>query len=273
MSDPSLSTAPSSAHAAIHAPPASLLDPLIVRFSDVGKAFRRFDYQPFLLRNLARRVTGRKVVPREFWPLRNVSFDIRGGETVGVIGQNGSGKSTLLRLIAGASFPTEGTVSVRGRIAPLLALGAGFHPDMTGRECVEVNGTALGLSRSEIRERMDDILHFAEIGDFLDMPVRYYSSGMLARLGFSVAVHTDPDLLLVDEVLAVGDHAFQQKCIARIHAIQRAGTTILFVSHDEGTVRQLCDRVLWLCDGRLRSDGLSVDVLPEYLRWTERPQP
>ncbi len=248
----------------------ALAMPIIVRFSNVGKAFRRFDYQPFLLRNLLNRLTGRAVAPREFWPLRHVSFSIRSGETVGVIGQNGSGKSTLLRLIAGASYPTEGCVSVRGRIAPLLALGAGFHPDMTGRECVEVNGTALGLSRLEIRQRMDDILHFAEIGDFLDMPVRYYSSGMLARLGFSVAVHTDPDLLLVDEVLAVGDHAFQQKCIARIQAIQRSGTTILFVSHSENTVRQLCQRVLWLCDGELRSDGPSEPVLAEYLAWTER---
>lgn len=243
---------------------------LIVRFSDVGKAFRRFDHKPFLLRNLAQRLTGRAEGPREFWPLRNVSFDIRSGETVGVVGQNGSGKSTLLRLVAGASFPSEGCVSVRGRIAPLLALGAGFHPDMTGRECVEVNATALGLSRGEILERMDDILAFAEIGDFLDMPVRYYSSGMLARLGFSVAVHTDPDLLLVDEVLAVGDHAFHQKCIARIHAIQRSGTTILFVSHDEGTVRDLCDRALWLCEGKLRQDGPAATVIADYIRWTER---
>ncbi len=244
--------------------------PLIVRFAEVGKAYRRFDYQPFLLRNLIGRLTGRAVKPREFWPLRHVSFDIRSGETIGVIGQNGSGKSTLLRLVAGASYPTEGRVSVRGRIAPLLALGAGFHPDMTGRECVEVNGTALGLSREEIRGRMGDILEFAEISDFLDTPVRFYSSGMLARLGFSVAVHTEPDLLLVDEVLAVGDHAFQQKCIARIHEIQRAGTTILFVSHDASTVRELCNRALWLCDGKLRADGPAEPVVGEYMAWTER---
>jgi len=256
----------------LQAAPREASGPLIVRFADVGKSYRRFDYQPFLLRNLLGRVTGRAVAPREFWPLRHVSFDIRAGETVGVVGQNGAGKSTLLRLIAGACYPTEGCVSVRGRIAPLLALGAGFHPDMTGRECVEVNGTALGLSRDEIRDRMDDILGFAEIGDFLDMPVRYYSSGMLARLGFSVAVHTEPDLLLVDEVLAVGDHAFHQKCITRIHAIQRSGTTILFVSHDEGAVRELCDRALWLCDGRLRSDGPAAKVVSEYIAWTERGQ-
>ncbi|MBL9042017.1 MAG: ABC transporter ATP-binding protein [Myxococcales bacterium] len=239
--------------------------PLIVRFREVGKSFRRFDYQPFLLRNVLLRLTGRAHKPREFWPLRNVSFDIRRGETVGVVGQNGSGKSTLLRLIAGACYPSEGAVSVRGRIAPLLALGAGFHPDMTGRECVEVNGTALGLTRSEIRDRMDQILDFAELVDFLDTPVRYYSSGMLARLGFSVAVHTDPDLLLVDEVLSVGDHAFQHKCLQRIQDIRASGTTILFVSHDADTVERLCDRVLWLREGRLLRDGDPKRVLAEYL--------
>ncbi len=239
--------------------------PLIIRFANVGKSFRRFDYQPFLLRNLLLRITGRAHKAREFWPIRNVSFDIRRGETVGVVGQNGSGKSTLLRLMAGACYPSEGTISVRGRIAPLLALGAGFHPDMTGRECVEVNGTALGLTRSEIRDRMDQILHFAELVDFLDTPVRYYSSGMLARLGFSVAVHTDPDLLLVDEVLSVGDHAFQQKCLQRIQDIRASGTTILFVSHDADTVERLCDRVLWLREGHLLRDGNPKTVLAEYL--------
>lgn len=244
-------------------------EPLIVRFTEVGKTFRRFDFQPFLLRNLMMRLTGRAKPPREFWPLRHISFDIRRGETVGIIGSNGSGKSTLLRLLAGACYPTEGCISVRGRIAPLLALGAGFHPDMTGRECVEVNGTALGLSRTEIQERMGDILHFAELLDFLDTPVRYYSSGMLARLGFAVAVHTDPDLLLVDEVLSVGDYAFHQKCIARIHEIQRSGTTILFVSHSASTVEELCERVLWLRDGRLVRDGEPKPVLAEYIHWQE----
>lgn len=244
-------------------------EPLIVRFAEVGKTFRRFEFQPFLLRNLIMRLTGRSRPPKEFWPLRHVSFDIRRGETVGVIGSNGSGKSTLLRLIAGACYPTEGCISVRGRIAPLLALGAGFHPDMTGRECVEVNGTALGLSRPEIADRMDDIIHFAELRDFLDTPVRFYSSGMLARLGFAVAVHTDPDLLLVDEVLAVGDHAFHQKCVARIHEIQRSGTTILFVSHSPDMVKELCARVLWLRDGRLIRDGDPGPILADYLQWQE----
>ena len=240
-------------------------DQTIVHVRGVGKSFRRFEHQPFLLRNLLQRLTGRAHRPREFWPLRDVSFDIRAGETVGVIGQNGSGKSTLLRLIAGAAYPTEGHIAVRGRVAPLLSLGAGFQPDMTGRECVEVNGTALGLTDGELRDGLPAIIAFAELTDFMDTPVRYYSSGMLARLGFSVAVHASPDLLLVDEVLSVGDHAFQQKCVARIHEMQRQGTTILFVSHDAGTMNTLCDRVLWLRDGHLVADGPPGGIIDRYL--------
>ena len=151
---------------------------LIVRLDDVGKMFRRVEQKPFLLREIMKRLTMRADRPRDFWPLRHVSFDIHRGETVGVVGQNGSGKSTLLRLIAGAAYPTEGHIAVRGRVAPLLALGAGFQPDMTGRECVEINATALGLDRREIAERLDDIVAFAELADFIDTPVRYYSSGM-----------------------------------------------------------------------------------------------
>jgi ABC-type polysaccharide/polyol phosphate transport system ATPase subunit len=238
----------------------------IVRFRGVGKSFRRFEHPPFLLRNLLLKAFGRAVRPRDFWPLRNLELTIQAGEMVGVVGQNGSGKSTLLRLVAGATYPSEGKITVRGRVAPLLALGAGFQPDMTGRECVEVNGTALGLSRQEIATRFDEIIRFAELAEFVNTPVRYYSSGMLARLGFSVAVHTDPDLLLVDEVLAVGDYSFQHKCIERIHQLQKDGTTILFVSHDGDTMRRLCDRVLWLKDGILQRDGAPGPILDEYLR-------
>ncbi|HEY2743028.1 MAG TPA: ABC transporter ATP-binding protein [Polyangia bacterium] len=237
---------------------------LIVRLTDVGKMFRRFEQKPFLLRNILKFLTRRTERPRDFWPIRHVSFEIRRGEMIGVVGQNGSGKSTLLRLIAGAAYPTEGHIAVRGRVAPLLALGAGFQPDMTGRECVEINGTALGLDRREIAERLDDIVKFAELPDFIDTPVRYYSSGMLARLGFSIAVHTDPDLLLVDEVLAVGDHAFQEKCIARIEAMRDDGVTIFFVSHDAAIMRRLCSRVLWLKEGQLARDGAATDVLAAY---------
>jgi ABC-type polysaccharide/polyol phosphate transport system ATPase subunit len=251
-------------------PPASAakpeLGPVILRFDKVGKAFRRFEHQPFLLRNLVLRLVGRAPRPKEFWPLREVSFEVRQGETVGIIGQNGAGKSTLLRLVAGACFPTEGRISVRGRIAPLLSLGAGFQPDMTGRECIDINATALGLSKAEIDERMDAITSFAELGAFLDTPTRYYSSGMLARLGFAVAVHTTPDLLIVDEVLAVGDHNFQKKCSDKIAEMHRNGVTILLVSHAAASVRGLCDRVMWLRDGRIVADGAPDAILQDYLR-------
>jgi ABC-type polysaccharide/polyol phosphate transport system ATPase subunit len=239
---------------------------VIVRAKGVGKAFRRFEHQPFLLRNLLLRLTGRAPRPKEFWPLREVSFEISQGESVAIIGQNGSGKSTLLRLIAGACYPTEGEISVRGRIAPLLSLGVGFQPDMTGRECVEMNATALGLSRDEIARGMDSIAEFAELADFFETPVRFYSSGMISRLGFAVAVHATPDLLILDEVLSVGDAAFQKKCAARIDELRRAGTTMLLVSHGAESVRRLCERVLWLQDGRLVADGQPGPILEEYLK-------
>jgi ABC-type polysaccharide/polyol phosphate transport system ATPase subunit len=240
--------------------------PVILRFQHVGKAFRRFEHKPFLLRNMLLRLVGRAPKPGEFWPLRDVSFEIRRGETVGVIGQNGAGKSTLLRLIAGACFPTTGEIAVRGRVAPLLSLGAGFHPDMTGKECIEINATALGLTKQEIEERMGSITAFAELGEFLDTPTRYYSSGMLARLGFAVAVHTSPDLLLVDEVLSVGDHNFQKKCMAKIEELRSSGVTIFLVSHATESVRQMCDRVLWLREGLIEADGAPGPVLERYLQ-------
>jgi lipopolysaccharide transport system ATP-binding protein len=256
------------AHATGSLLPTPVVDerPLIISLDRVGKSFRRFEHQPFLIRNLVLRMIGRAKRPPEFWPLREISFQARQGETIGIMGHNGSGKSTLLRLIAGACFPTEGRISVRGRVAPLLSLGTGFLPDMTGRECVEINATALGLSREEIRERLDDILHFADLEGFLDTPVRYYSSGMMGRLGFAVAIHTNPDVLLVDEVLAVGDHNFQKKCKARVNELRASGTTILIVSHDSETMRNLCDRVLWLRDGRLVADGPPAAIVDEYLR-------
>jgi ABC-type polysaccharide/polyol phosphate transport system ATPase subunit len=240
--------------------------PLILRVDRVSKAFRRFEQKPFLLRNVLLRLTGRAPKPREFSPLREISYEVPRGETVGIIGHNGSGKSTLLRLIAGAAYPTEGQISVRGRVAALLALGAGFHPDMTGRECIEVNATALGLSKQEIADRFDSIVEFAELPDFIDTPIRYYSSGMNARLGFAVAVHTSADLLIVDEVLAVGDHLFQQKCMARIQELRRSGTTILLVSHSRGHLVELCGRVLWLKDGALHREGAPNETLDEYER-------
>jgi len=239
---------------------------LIVRVEKISKAFRRFDNKPFLVRNFVLGLVGRATKPRELWPLRDVSFDVRRGETVGLVGHNGSGKSTLLRIIAGACFPTSGRVKVRGRIAPLLSLGVGFQPDMTGQECLEFNATALGLSPEEIRDAAEPVARFAELEDFMETPVRFYSSGMLARLGFAVAIHSTPDLLLLDEVLSVGDHNFQKKCIARIRELQTAGTTILFVSHATGAVEELCDRAIWLHDGSIAADGPPGPVVAAYLK-------
>jgi len=201
----------------------------------------------------------------EFWALRDVSFAVEQGETVGIIGPNGAGKSTILKLISRIIEPTSGRIAVRGRIGALLELGAGFHPDLTGRENIYLNGSILGLSRAEIRRRLDDIIGFAELERFIDVPVKHYSSGMFVRLGFSVAVHTDPEILLVDEVLAVGDVAFQRKCLQRIREMQEEGVTILFVSHALDQIRRLCHRVLWLQDGHLSAEGDPEEVTRAYL--------
>jgi lipopolysaccharide transport system ATP-binding protein len=237
---------------------------VILELRDVGKAFRRFEHPPFLLRNALAHLFRRQPRQQRMWPLRGISVSIRRGETVALVGRNGSGKSTLLRLIAGAAFPTEGQIAVRGRIAPLLQLGAGFQPDMTGRECARVNGAALGLSQATLEERLPAITAFAELEDALDTPVRYYSSGMAARLGFSIAVHTDPDIMLVDEVLAVGDAAFQAKCLAKIDQLCKSGVTVLFVAHDASLVRRLCTRALLLADGKLQIDGPVDTVMSRY---------
>jgi len=200
----------------------------------------------------------------EFWAVRGVSFDVRKGETVGIVGRNGSGKSTLLQMICGTLNPTLGTVAVRGRVAALLELGAGFNPEFTGRESVRLSGLLYGLSEQELDTRFDAILDFAEIGDFIDQPIKTYSSGMYVRLAFSVAINVSPDVLVVDEALSVGDEAFQRKCFARIDAIRDAGATVLFVSHATGTVVELCDRAILLDEGEMIADGTPGFVVPRY---------
>ena len=200
----------------------------------------------------------------EFWAVRGVSFDVRKGETVGIVGRNGSGKSTLLQMICGTLNPTLGTVAVRGRVAALLELGAGFNPEFTGRESVRLSGLLYGLSEQELDTRFDAILDFAEIGDFIDQPIKTYSSGMYVRLAFSVAINVSPDVLVVDEALSVGDEAFQRKCFARIDAIRDAGATVLFVSHATGTVIELCDRAILLDEGEMIADGTPGFVVPRY---------
>lgn len=209
---------------------------------------------------------------REFWALKDVSFKIGKGETVGIIGQNGSGKSTLLQLICGTLKPTSGRVKVHGRIAALLELGAGFNPEFTGRENAYLNAAILGIPREAMQSRMQDVLEFSELGDFLEQPVKTYSSGMYARLAFAVAIHVDPEILIVDEALAVGDARFIAKCMRRIKDIQAQGASILFVSHDVGSVRTLCQRAIWINQGKLIDDGDVFPVTGQYMAYMFRDE-
>ncbi|MBK1641620.1 ABC transporter ATP-binding protein [Chromatium okenii] len=207
---------------------------------------------------------GRRQFFREFWALRDVSFTVQRGETIGIIGRNGSGKSTLLQMICGTLTPTAGTIQIKGRVAALLELGAGFNPEFTGRENVRMNAALLGLAESEIELRLSSILAFADIGEFIDQPVKTYSSGMFVRLAFAVIAHVDADVLIIDEALAVGDGFFTQKCMRFLRAFRENGT-LLFVSHDTSAVLNLCDRALWLERGMLRQEGTAKIVCEAYL--------
>ncbi|UNK51195.1 ABC transporter ATP-binding protein [Lysobacter sp. S4-A87] len=206
----------------------------------------------------------RKKFFREFWALRGVNLDVHRGETVGIVGRNGSGKSTLLQMIAGTLTPTEGTIEVNGRVAALLELGSGFNPEFTGRENVYLNAAILGLKRHEIDARLNSILEFADIGEFIDQPVRSYSSGMVVRLAFAVIVHVDADILIIDEALAVGDAFFSQKCMRFLRGFQEHGT-LLFVSHDAAAVTNLCERALWLSAGEPKMVGSSQEIVESYM--------
>jgi ABC-type polysaccharide/polyol phosphate transport system ATPase subunit len=208
----------------------------------------------------------RRTDATELWAVRGVDLDVAPGEAIGIIGQNGSGKSTLLKMLAGIIPPHSGTVEIGGTVASMLELGAGFHPDFTGRENVYMNASIHGLSEREVDARFDDIVAFAELPDFIDMPVRTYSSGMSMRLAFAIASHVDPDVLLLDEVLAVGDEAFQRKCFGRIFEFRRRGGTLAFVSHDPAAIERVCDRVVLLQEGDVVADGPPGDVLAVYHR-------
>jgi ABC-type polysaccharide/polyol phosphate transport system ATPase subunit len=204
------------------------------------------------------------VPPRDLWALKDVSFDVQRGEALGVIGANGAGKSTLLKLLASITAPTEGEIVIHGRLAALIEVGSGFHPELTGRENVFLSGAILGMRRREIAEKFDRIVEFAGVAPFIDVPVKWYSSGMYVRLGFAIAAHLDPDVLLLDEVLAVGDAEFQAQCLARIQELRRDGTTAVFISHDLDAVEQLCDRALLVDHGRVVKGGTPEDVVREY---------
>jgi lipopolysaccharide transport system ATP-binding protein len=202
----------------------------------------------------------------DFWALRDVSFDVQPGEVIGVIGRNGAGKSTLLKILSRITEPTSGEARIRGRVASLLEVGTGFHPELTGRENVFLNGAILGMTKAEIRSKFDEIVAFAEIEKFIDTPVKRYSSGMYVRLAFAVAAHLEPEILIVDEVLAVGDAEFQKKCLGKMRQVSAGhGRTVLFVSHHMPSVRSLCSRTVWLASGRVREDGRSAEVIAKYL--------
>lgn len=206
------------------------------------------------------------VVKEEFWALKDVSFGIKAGDRVGIIGRNGAGKSTLLKLLSRITEPTTGRITIRGRVASLLEVGTGFHPELTGRENIFLNGAILGMSRAEIRKKFDEIVDFAEIEKFLDTPVKRYSSGMYVRLAFSVAAHLDPEILVVDEVLAVGDAQFQQKCLGKMEDVSKQyGRTVLFVSHNLPTIKRLCSSIIYLKQGRLIKQGGVEETIVEYL--------
>jgi len=202
--------------------------------------------------------------PKEFWAVREVSFEVKRGEALGIIGHNGAGKSTILKLLASITTPSAGEITINGRAAALIEVGSGFHPELTGRENVYLNGSILGMSRSEIGRKLESIIDFAEIREFIDIPVKRYSSGMYVRLGFAIVAHLEPEILLLDEVLAVGDLGFQKKCLDRVSALRRAGRTIIFISHDLNAVEALCDRVLLMQRGEIIADGPPGEVIGQY---------
>lgn len=249
----------------------------VIQFQNVSKKFtlkhqKAKSFQEIFV-NLFR-FKQKKTVPSEsIQVLNNVSFKIDKGEAVAFIGPNGTGKSTTLKLISGILLPDEGTVVINGRIGALLELGAGFHPDLTGRENIYLNAAVLGLSKQQIDARLSEIIDFSELNHFIDVPVKHYSSGMFMRLGFSIAVHTDPDILLVDEVLAVGDASFQRKCLEKILELKRQGVTIILVSHHMADVRRVCERAIWMEKGKIVEDGASENVIRNYLEYSLRQDP
>lgn len=230
--------------------------------SGVSKAYFIYERPQDRLKQMLWR--GRRKFFDEFWALQGIDFSVRRGETVGIVGRNGSGKSTLLQIVCGTVAPTSGTVKRNGRVSALLELGSGFNPEFTGRENVFLNASVLGLSQLEVERRFDTIAAFADIGDFMDSPVKHYSSGMYARLAFSVAVHVDPEVFIVDEILAVGDAAFQRRCIQKFYEIRDKGCSILFVSHDQYQVKSICQRALYLERGRQRMFDVAARVIDQY---------
>lgn len=242
---------------------------IVVRVEDLWKQYplRResLGFKEFLF-HLPQRLRGNS--NDHFWALKEIDLSVEEGECIGLIGRNGGGKSTLLSLVLGTILPTKGRVTVLKKATPLLELGAGFHPYLTGRENIFVNGVLMGLTKDRVSERMDSIVDFAEIGDFIDAAVRTYSTGMYLRLAFSVAIHTDPELLLIDEILSVGDEAFQKKSRSALLRLMNGGITSLIISHNMNVIKEMCNRVVWIDRGEIRRQGQTGQVVDEYLSWT-----
>jgi len=240
----------------------------VISLKGVSKQYRQINPQQMGIKNfiltLPRRLMGKMPKKNLFSALETVSFDVKNGECFGIVGPNGSGKSTMLGLIAGVLKPSSGNIRTDGRISPLLELGAGFHPELSGRENIILNGILLGMTKVEIHKKYQDIVDFSELEDFIEQPLRTYSSGMVARLGFSVAIYVDPEILLIDEILSVGDIAFGKKCMDRMHDFLNKKTTILFISHNINAVETICTRVLWLDHGQIRMLGEAKYVCKEY---------
>ena len=237
-------------------------NPIIV--SNVTKSFKLFYDKPSTLKE--RLVFWNKKKSEEHTVLHNINVNIKKGETVALIGVNGSGKSTLLKLMTKIIYPTKGKITTSGKLTSLLELGAGFHQDFTGRENIYFNAAIFGLTKKEIDERLNDIIEFSELGEFIDSPVRTYSSGMYMRLAFSVAINVEADILLIDEILAVGDQHFQDKCFAKLKELKESDKTIIIVSHSLGAIKTLCNRAVWLYDGQIKMDGKTEKVIEEYLK-------
>jgi len=247
----------------------------VIEFNHIWKSFKKGERGTALrdaIPSLLKRLAGKRISPdtdNTFWALRDVSFKVRRGEALGIIGPNGAGKTTILKLISGIMRSNRGSIDVNGKISALIEITAGFHPDLTGRENIYLNGSIMGMSRKEINKKFDSIIEFSGIKDFIDTPVKRYSSGMYVRLGFSVAAHIDPDILLIDEVLAVGDLAFRIKCLQRIKELKESKTTIVFVSHSLHSVRNLCQRTLWLDEGQIQEFGESNEVISKYYDYSK----
>ena len=236
-----------------------------LKFDEVSKRYRIRQTDDSDIQNpVLRKLNAWRGRNTDFWAVRDVSFEVQRGEALGIIGHNGAGKSTILKLLSNITTPTSGEITINGRLAALIEVGSGFHPELSGRENIYLNGSILGMTRREITKKLDDIIEFAGVRDFIDTPVKRYSSGMYVRLGFSIAAHLDPDILLLDEVLAVGDAAFQAKCLQRIKELENRGTTIVFISHDLGAVERLCHRVLLMKRGQIVKSGPAAEIVAAY---------